>query len=30
MPRHTVLNIDTARGIMQELEEEFGKGWWRL
>jgi mRNA interferase HicA len=30
MPRHRVLNADTARGIMQELEGEFGKGWWRL
>jgi mRNA interferase HicA len=30
LPRHQRINIDTARGIMRELDKEFGKGWSRL
>jgi mRNA interferase HicA len=30
IPRHVQLNIETARGIMRDLDEEFGKGWSKL
>jgi mRNA interferase HicA len=30
VPRHSEINIDTARGIMRDLEREFGKEWARL
>jgi hypothetical protein len=30
IPTHVEINIDTARSIMRDLDEEFGKGWSRL
>ena len=30
IPRHVQINIETARGIMRDLDEEFGKGWSKL
>lgn len=30
VPRHNEINIETARGIMRDLDGEFGKGWSRL
>ncbi len=30
VPRHREINIETARAIMRDLDEEFGKGWSRL
>lgn len=30
VPRHVEINIETARGIMRDLDKEFGKGWSRL
>ena len=30
IPRHTTINIETARGIMRKLDQEFGKGWSKL
>jgi hypothetical protein len=30
IPRHVEINIDTARGIMRDLDGEFGKGWSKL
>ena len=30
VPRRHTLNIETARGIMRDLDREFGKGWSRL
>jgi hypothetical protein len=30
VPRHNEINIETARAIMRDLDEEFGKGWSRL
>ena len=28
-PRHAEINELTARGIVQHVEAELGKGWWR-
>ncbi|HYJ33853.1 MAG TPA: hypothetical protein VE326_11590 [Candidatus Binatia bacterium] len=29
VPRHREINEFTARGILRDLEDELGKGWWR-
>ena len=30
IPRHNTINIETARDVLRELDQEFGKGWSRL
>jgi hypothetical protein len=29
VPRHTEINEHTAEGIMKDLEDTLGPGWWR-
>jgi mRNA interferase HicA len=29
VPRHRDINELTARGIMRDLEDQLGEGWWR-
>lgn len=29
VPRHNEINEMTARGIMRDLEDQLGEGWWR-
>jgi hypothetical protein len=30
IPRHSVLNMVTARAILSSLDKEFGKGWSKI
>jgi hypothetical protein len=29
IPRHAEINEYTAEGIMKDIEDELGEGWWR-